>query len=120
MPTDFHAPTDTPLISILRQFEEQGFAGQFQAVEGPELLCLTCHQTTPLSSVDANHIVRLEGASDPADMLAVIPVTCERCGTGGTIVSNYGPEATIEEAELLTALDRTPSAPETAHPHPPA
>ena len=120
MHAESEAPTDTPLITVLRQFEQEGFSGQFQAVEGPALLCLTCRHESPISSVDANRITRLEGASDPSDMLAVIPVECAECGTKGTLVSNFGPEATIEEADLLTALDRTPVAPETDHPHPPA
>jgi hypothetical protein len=120
MHAESEAPTDTALLTVLRQFDSEGFAGQFQAVEGPALLCLTCHRTSPLSSVDANRIVRLEGASDPSDMLVVIPVACPECSTRGTLVSNFGPEATLEEADLLVALDRTPVAPETDHPHPPA
>jgi hypothetical protein len=120
MHAESEAPTDTPLITVLRQFDEEGFSGQFQAAEGPAVRCLTCRRSSPITALDANRIVRLEGASDPADMLAVVPVTCPECGTQGTLVSNYGPEATLEEAELLTALERSPVPPETDHPHPPA
>jgi hypothetical protein len=120
MHAETDAPTDTPLITVLHHFDADGFSGQFQAVEGPAVRCLTCHTDSPISNIEANRIVRLEGASDPADMLAVIPVICPACGARGTLVSNFGPEATVEEAELLTALDRTPTPSDAAQPHPPA
>ena len=120
MHTESDPPTDSSLLSVLRRFDAEGFSSQFQATEGAVITCLTCRAELPVSSVDANRIVRLEGASDPSDMLAIIPVECPECGARGTLVSNFGPEATVEEAEVLIALDRTPVAPETDHPHPPA
>ena len=43
---------------------------------------------------------RLEGASDPDDMISVVAVTCPRCGTGGTLVLKYGPTAPENEAAV--------------------
>jgi hypothetical protein len=51
---------------------------------------------------------RLEGASDPADMLAAVAATCPTCGTRGVLVANYGPEAMIEDADVLRALESPP------------
>ena len=120
MQPDDTDPADTPLLTVLRQFEAEGFTGQFQVAEGAILRCLTCHENAPARMSDANRMVRLEGASDPADMLAVIPVECSNCGTAGALVVNFGPEATMEEAELLITLERTPRPPDLERPHPSA
>jgi hypothetical protein len=64
---------------------------------------------------------RLEGASDPADMLAVFALTCPRCGTAGTLTLNYGPETTPGEVTVLQALEvnaEKPSPPGLSPPTP--
>jgi hypothetical protein len=48
---------------------------------------------------------RTEGASDPADMVAVAALVCPRCGARGTVALKYGPEASPEEDEVLRLLD---------------
>ena len=40
----------------------------------------------------------------PDDMLAVVPLTCPECATRGTLVLAYGPEAAVEDSEVLAAL----------------
>ena len=54
-------------------------------------------------------MTRLEGASDPADQLIVVPLACPVCGARGTFVAHYGPEASLEEADVLAVLSRAPS-----------
>ena len=46
----------------------------------------------------------MEGASDPADMLAVAAVICPVCNTSGTLVLGYGPEADADDADVLASL----------------
>jgi hypothetical protein len=46
----------------------------------------------------------VEGASDPADMLAVVALVCPICKTHGTLVVGYGPEAGPDDAEVLSGL----------------
>jgi hypothetical protein len=99
-------PTDTPLLEVLRKLEAEGYHGQLRAVADGALECLTCHQLIDPADVDASRVVRLEGVSDPADMLLVLPVDCPHCLTRGTLVANYGPESTVDEAEVLAALQR--------------
>lgn len=74
----------TTLLEVLRAFEERGFEGEFA--------------------------VRDDGtiASDPADMLAVAALVCANCGTRGTLVLNYGPLASAEDAAVLRELDEPP------------
>lgn len=120
MATDSASPTDTPLLAVLRQFEAEGFSSQFQAVDGGRLRCLTCRRSIPASSIDANRIARLEGASDPADMLGIAPVICPECDARGILVFNFGPEATVEEVEVLMDVERSPEAQTRHQDHPPA
>jgi hypothetical protein len=101
-------PTDTPLLQVLANLEAEGYEGQFQAVEGARLRCLTCRRDFPAHDVDADEATRLEGVSDPADMLIVIPTTCPHCDTRGPVVLRYGPDSSIEEAEALLAVERRP------------
>lgn len=103
-------PTDTPLLRVLRKLEASGYAAQFRAAAGGVVRCLTCDERFPAADVDADDVTRLEGVSDPADMLMVIPVRCPTCGTGGTLVVGYGPESSPEDADVVVALERD-------HPH---
>jgi len=103
------AATDTTLSSVTHDFDEVGHGGQFAARDGAAILCLNCRQEFPAAGQRADDVRRLEGASDPADMVMVVPVECPHCGTAGTLTAHYGPEASAEEAEVLVALERTPS-----------
>jgi hypothetical protein len=98
--------TDTPLLVVLRRMAGDGFDGQFMAIDDAMVRCLTCQQTVAASDLDADDVVRLEGASDPSDMLVIVPVVCPHCAAKGPLVLNYGPEATVEEADVLAAMPR--------------
>jgi hypothetical protein len=91
------------LIDVLDRFAATGFPGQFDVHEHG-VRCLHCRVTTAPPAVAVQALRRLEGASDPADMLAVAALRCPHCGTQGTLVVNFGPEATSEEDEVLQAL----------------
>ncbi len=43
-------------------------------------------------------------------MAILVPVTCPRCGTAGTMVLQFGPMASPEESDVIAALQRVPSA----------
>jgi hypothetical protein len=98
----------TTILEVVAGFEREGFTGQFAVREGGEIECLTCkHRIDPgLAGVDA--LRRLEGASDPDDMLAVLALTCPRCRTRGTLLVNYGPVGAKDDAEVLLRLEPPP------------
>jgi hypothetical protein len=102
------APTDTPLLEVLRRLEGEGYASQFRSIDGGRIECLTCHTAFAADRHQPIEVVRLEGVSDPADMLMVVPLECPNCSSRGTLVANYGPEATLEDAEATRLLDRRP------------
>jgi hypothetical protein len=61
--------------------------------------------------VQVDGIHRLEGASDPDDMAAVVAITCPACQAHAVLVLQYGPAASIEDADVLEALpDSSPGA----------
>jgi len=96
------------LLDVLRGFAEAGYEGSFQVMPGGKVRCLHCRAEMPAAELDAAALRRLEGASDPADMLAAIALTSPRCGTRGVLVVNYGPEAMIDDADVLRALEHPP------------
>ena len=47
---------------------------------------------------------RLEGASDPDDMVAIAAIVCPACATRGVLVLGFGPSSSLVDAETLQAL----------------
>jgi hypothetical protein len=98
----------TTLLEVLRAFEAKGFNRELAVREGGAIECLTCRRVQPAGSFRARALRRLEGASDPDDMLAVAALVCPNCGSRGTLVLNYGPLASAEDAAVLRELDEPP------------
>ena len=89
---------------VTARLEADGYTGQFATRADASVVCFTCRDEAPAAGLDVATICRLEGASDPADMLAVAAVTCPGCGAKGTLVLNYGADATPEDDDVLAAL----------------
>jgi hypothetical protein len=101
------APSDnTSMVAVLERLRADGYEAQFEPNDDGDLCCLTCGHCTSPSDVAVDELRRLEGASDPADMAAVLAVRCPNCGARGTSVVRYGPEADAGHAALLRHLDR--------------
>ena len=103
MTTSPPSPSDnTTLTEVVGGYTADGFDGEFEIVEhSGDLKCFTCSTVIASRDVPIHSIRRLEGASDPADMVSVMAVTCPACSARGVLVVKYGPEASIEEAEFL-------------------
>lgn len=104
-----NGPTDTSLSTVLGELERAGWGGQFIPLEGGSIRCLTCREEFPAEAAEADEVRLLEGASDPADMLIVVPLSCPNCATRGVLVAHYGAEASGEETDVVAALSRTPA-----------
>src|SRR4030095_13845393 len=96
---------DETILDVLRDLQSLGFTGQFMPREGGQVECLTCHRLSPADDTVFRHLRRLEGASDPADMPAVVGLACPHCSARGTAVLGYGPEATSVDTEVLELLE---------------
>jgi hypothetical protein len=92
---------EATLTSVLDGLQAAGYTADFLVGDGGTIRCRSCGVETPAEDAAVEQIRRLEGASDPADMLAVVAVTCPHCGSGGVITLNYGPEMTEGQVALL-------------------
>jgi hypothetical protein len=102
---DHTAPSDnTTLVDVLEGYTEAGFASSFVAEEGGVVHCDTCGSDLESSRVVMRSLRRLEGASDPDDMMAVVALECGVCGASGTMVLGYGPAASAADGDVLRSL----------------
>ena len=104
-PKGDHARDPSDMFEILRDLEQEGYAGDVVAREGGAILCRTCGQESPAGDFSATDLRRMEGASDPGDMSAVVGVTCPRCEAKGVLVVKYGPDASGADVDVLAALE---------------
>jgi hypothetical protein len=77
---------------------------------GALVRCEPCGTELPAADLPTEGLQRLEGASDPADMAAVVTFRCPNCEAGDVLVLAYGPNASGEEADVLAALSDRPAA----------
>ena len=99
-----YASGGSTLVEVVQGFEAKGFGAQMVPRPDGRVRCGHCHQEGPAAEFDLAGLRRTEGASDPADMAAVVALRCPHCGAGGTVALKYGPDASPEEAELLRRL----------------
>ena len=97
-------PEDVGLGVVLDDFRAAGFITDLSATDDG-VACGTCRSVAPACELLVHRVRRLEGASDPADMLAVVGLACPHCLAQGTAVLGYGPEAAAVDAEVLQLLE---------------
>ena len=95
---------DSTLDEVVGQFEAAGHAGQMAARPDARLICFGCRAESAAADVEVVGLRRMEGPSDPADMLAVAALVCPHCGARATVVLGYGPQASEDDADALAHL----------------
>jgi hypothetical protein len=107
-----HIPADgTTLTAVLEAYATAGFVGSFTVTEDSRLQCHECEVVSAAADVEMASMQRLEGASDPDDMSAIIAITCPACSSQGTLILGFGPTAPAEDGDVLAALrDRRSSS----------
>src|ERR671913_1486801 len=93
------------LVQVIEGLRAEGYDGTFVVDDDGMVHCRTCGAAVAPGDVLLDGVRRLEGASDPADMAAVLAVRCPTCDRRGSIVARYGPEAGPGDAALLVAID---------------
>jgi hypothetical protein len=104
-------PSDnTTLLEVLEEFAAKGYGASMWVAPSGKLRCDGCAAEIEPADVPVHEFRRLEGASDPDDMIAVVAVECPACSMKATLVLHYGPEASPEEMNALTHLERAKPA----------
>lgn len=104
-------PSDnTTLVEVLARYEHAGFTEQFGVVaggggRGPRVRCFRCRHDIEPEAMQLVSMRRMEGASDPDDMVAVVALRCPSCDARGTLALGYGPDSAGEEGDLLLRLE---------------
>ncbi len=102
---DGEASGAATLLDVLSAAGDAGFRKQIVVTDDGDLRCTECDTTVPASEFQVAGFQRLEGASDPADMLIVVWGTCHGCDKGGVATIGYGPNAGAGDDRALEALD---------------
>jgi hypothetical protein len=93
------------LTAVLAELAADGWSGNVTVTEEGKVRCPSCRQEADPAALSVDSMRRMEGTSDPDDMLVVLAVTCGNCGEKGAAVVHYGPTASPEEADVLAALE---------------
>src|SRR5689334_5349363 len=99
------APHDgTTLTEVLAGYADAGFNGIFTAGADASIECNSCGATNPASAFQMSSLQRLEGASDPDDMLSVVAISCPNCKRDGVLILGFGPNASAEDSDISKSL----------------
>lgn len=92
------------MTEVLAGYAAAGYTGSFTALEDAQVECHTCSTTSAAADFRMSSLRRLEGASDPDDMMSVVALTCPRCAAQGVLILGFGPSATREDSAVSAAL----------------
>ena len=95
---------ESTITEVLEGYADGGFASSFIVTDEAGLECVECGTVSPADSFTMSSLRRLEGMSDPADMMAVVAITCPVCGAKGTTILGFGPNATEQDSEVLKEI----------------
>lgn len=102
------APSDnTTLRAVLSGYAQAGFDADFMIEDAEQAVvvrCVTCGFASSPEDIVLYSLRRVEGASDPADMAAVLALECPKCAARGTAVVRFGPEASVAEGDVMRAV----------------
>jgi hypothetical protein len=105
-PPEPGSPSDyTTLVEVLAEFVADGFVENFGVTRDGRVHCGECGNIEDPAGMGMHQWRRLEGASDPDDMVAVLGLECCECHARGTLVIKYGPGSTEEELAVLAAVE---------------
>ena len=96
---------DTTTTSVLEQLATAGFGEDLRPAPPPgSLHCGACGSVSSIETFGDVWARRLEGASDPDDMVLVVAARCPVCGHGGSVVLGFGPASSPEDAAIVAEI----------------
>ena len=97
-------PTDDTIVSVLADLAAKGFAANMQVTPDARVVCGLCGHDAAPEELELDELRRIEGASDPSDMAAVLALRCRTCGAQGTAIVRFGPEAERQDNIVLRSV----------------
>ncbi len=97
-------------MELLDAARDQGFDQQLTAQDDGRVRCVNCGSLLAAGYLTAQHVERLEGASDAADELILAHIRCPVCHEGGVLTLGYGPNASTGDDAVLQRLSLDPDA----------
>jgi hypothetical protein len=101
---DLSGSDGTTVSAVLAAYADDGFDSSFSVVPDEGLRCSACGEISRADEVPMSSLRRMEGESDPDDMVAIVAITCPFCAQGGTAVLGFGPAASAEDSDVLREL----------------
>jgi hypothetical protein len=92
------------VLDAVRLLADEGFGESF-TLTPTGLRCGACHREESVDRAEVVRVYRFEGPSDPDEEAVVYALRCPVCGTGGTLVSTFGPGADPELTDRLVMLE---------------
>ena len=99
------------ILEVVQEFDRAGYRRAIRGTRRRRNRVLHVSPSDGGQDADTRQLRRLEGASDPDDMLALAALVCAQCGTRGSLLLNYGPSASPEDAGVLDQLEQPPPPP---------
>jgi len=107
-------------VVVLHHFAAEGYTASFTPGPSPgTIVCPSCGMASRADELAIGDERRLEGASDPDDMVLVVAAACPVCAARGVIVLGYGPHASGVDADLVLGFAR-PTGDPSLRARPPA
>jgi len=98
------------VTTVLERWAGEGIPASFTpGGEVGALHCDACGSDQPAARFEVIEERRLEGASDPDDMVLAVAARCPVCEREGSVVLGFGAEASVDDAEVVVALARPPT-----------
>jgi len=99
-------PSDnTTLTAVLDGLRAEGYAADLRAIGSVgEVRCGSCGAASLAGELTDVVERRLEGASDPDDMVLAVGARCPACGEQGAMTLGYGPAASEADSAVVSLL----------------
>ena len=96
-------PSGLTVVEAIDQLRTRGHPDDFSIIDGA-VRCGRCGHAHPAEDLSVTAVLRVEGASDPADEAIVAGLACRACQARGVLVAGYGPTEDAREAAVLRRL----------------
>lgn len=92
------------LADVIDVAKRSGFGADFSTTPDARVRCGECGHESEPADVERAWMHRLEGTSDPDDLMAVSALRCPSCGARGLLVMPFGPSANDVEGQVSRRL----------------